>query len=394
MPLTLNPEDEDELNGTPNYEQLLRKQLYAPSPAQDTSFDLGQLGATLAQSANQLGTIGGRTADSSQLKNFADTMTKYKQNQQANLLAQNEKRQDILTKLATLKDNNAQRQNSLAQASSDKEAQRDFLSAQENQRFKHEKALLGLKGSQARDLLGDKMAGIGTAGVGVDGQPPAKLSVAQTAVDKNFAKDYNDYVAQGGFAEAAKGLSKVRNVANELRKDDSITGPIAGMTPDWVRSFTNPHAIDVRENLEDVVQRSMRQVMGAQFTEAEGKRLLARAYNPSLPAAVNAQRVEALADSLEKAAKAKMDAIKYYETNGTLAGYQGSTEIPNLDAIAEDAGLNKPVPRIGKPEEDEAIAGEMPVSRPAGGPKVGDVRKGYQFIGGNPADKNSWKKVQ
>jgi hypothetical protein len=31
---------------------------------------------------------------------------------------------------------------------------------------------------------------------------------------------------------------------------------------------------------------------------------------------------------------------------------------------------------------------------PAEGPKVGAIEQGYRFKGGNPADKNSWEKVQ
>jgi hypothetical protein len=30
---------------------------------------------------------------------------------------------------------------------------------------------------------------------------------------------------------------------------------------------------------------------------------------------------------------------------------------------------------------------------PSAGPKAGEVKDGYRFKGGNPADKNNWQKV-
>ena len=38
--------------------------------------------------------------------------------------------------------------------------------------------------------------------------------------------------------------------------------------------------------------------------------------------------------------------------------------------------------------------GQQDQSTASGAPKVGEIRKGYRFKGGNPADKNSWEKVQ
>lgn len=46
------------------------------------------------------------------------------------------------------------------------------------------------------------------------------------------------------------------------------------------------------------------------------------------------------------------------------------------------------------PEDGTPIpAGADTTSQPAGGPKVGEVRKGYRFKGGNPADQSNWEKV-
>jgi hypothetical protein len=39
-------------------------------------------------------------------------------------------------------------------------------------------------------------------------------------------------------------------------------------------------------------------------------------------------------------------------------------------------------------------SGSAPTGQGAGAPAIGTVSKGYRFKGGNPADRNSWEKVQ
>lgn len=372
---TSNPLDSMGDDGQ-NYQKMLVDQLNAPAPEQQGFSDNAFL-AALSNSAAKLGTIGGKSAESDSVQRYADILDRNKQAQQQNAQAQMAKRQDILYKLASLKDASANKQMDIAQSKTGKDTE-----------FQREKELLGMRLAGERQMSKDKNL---MAQQTTQQKQVAKPTVAQQAVDRNFARDYNDYIAQGGFAEAEKGLSKVRNVADQLRKDQSLTGAMSGLTPDWVKSFTNPKAIDVRDNLEDVVQRGMRQIMGAQFTEAEGKRLLARAYNPSLPASVNAERVEKLADSMEQMAKAKSAAAHYYETNGTLAGFQGATA-NSIDEMLADIDKIKPK------GDNDVMAAEPPKgpAKPAAstGPKPGDIVKGYQFSGGDPSDKNNWVKVK
>ena len=72
--------------------------------------------------------------------------------------------------------------------------------------------------------------------------------------------------------------------------------------------------------------------MGAQFTEREGDRLVAAAFNKSLPEEVNVARLKRLYGTIEDAATAKENAIAYYnEHGGTIKGYQA--EPINFDSI-------------------------------------------------------------
>lgn len=157
----------------------------------------------------------------------------------------------------------------------------------------------------------------------------SKITPAQKSADQAFGKDYNEFVAQGGYADAQKNLTQLRGVRDQLtaisegRSKENLTGPWLGQMPDAVTSFTNPKAVDARQQVEEVVQRNLRIVLGAQFTQKEGEALIARAYNPTLDEAQNSARLGRLITAMEQAMQAKQAAAQYYEQNGTLNGFKG-----------------------------------------------------------------------
>ena len=180
----------------------------------------------------------------------------------------------------------------------------------------------------------NKKAGATNVNVGT-----GKLSKGEEARDKAFGKEYVDFVAKGGFADAEKQLSQLQLVQDALISGDkNLTGPILGQLSDTVTAFTNPEALDMRELVEEVVQRNLRLVLGAQFTEREGERLIARAYNPKLKEEVNAKRVARLAGAMKSALAAKRKAAAYFEEHGTLRGYKGATQAAIEESVLRAAG--------------------------------------------------------
>ena len=164
----------------------------------------------------------------------------------------------------------------------------------------------------------------------------SNLTPAQKAADETFAKDYAASVLGGGYADSRRNLAQVKDVLSDLQDPEgpNLTGPLLGSTPDFITKFTHPKAIDARERVEEVVQRNLRQILGAQFTENEGERLISRAYNPRLPEAVNAERLGRLVEVMEAAYEAKMAAARHYEQYGTLSNYPGSTRVTVEDLEA------------------------------------------------------------
>ena len=174
----------------------------------------------------------------------------------------------------------------------------------------------------ANPALAAEMAA-GRAGGLVTGARAAGASPGQKAIDTAFGAEYAAFNAGGGFADVQKSLSQLSAAADKISKSDNLTGPVVGNVPDFIGGFINPDAINTREQVQEVAQRNLRLVLGAQFTEKEGDRLIARVFNPKLDESANRARIELLAEQIATAAAAKQAAGQYFDQHGTLQGYQG-----------------------------------------------------------------------
>jgi len=158
------------------------------------------------------------------------------------------------------------------------------------------------------------------------------LTEGQKAVDKAFAKDYADYVAGGGFAQAQGDIGRLDEVLKDISDNkDMFTGPLDKLVEtsggiDWVRSVVNPRLQDVKDRLEQIIQQDLRKTLGAQFTEKEGKQFLERSFNPKLGAEENIKRIKSFISDVKKRAEQKERAIKEYESKGTLKDFKGNVD--------------------------------------------------------------------
>jgi hypothetical protein len=156
-----------------------------------------------------------------------------------------------------------------------------------------------------------------------------ELSPGWEAVDKAFADKYLEYKTQG-ISDTRNQAAQIATVLGKFESGEDLTGPMYGYTPDFLKVLTNPEAADAQARVESVIQRSLRETLGAQFTEKEGERLISRAYDPKQPPEANAARLRALFKQIESAADAKAAQVQYFEENGTLRGYKGP-EMPGLN---------------------------------------------------------------
>lgn len=176
-------------------------------------------------------------------------------------------------------------------------------------------------------------------------QPQVVVNTGSKETDKKFAGDFVDF-ATGGFADTQKQLGQLREVADALRsaKPGTLTGPAIGIQPRSAMAVTAPNALAAMEAVEEVGQRNLRLILGAQYTEREGERLISRVYNPMLPEAENLKRVERLMTQIDEAAKAKLDASQYFMKHGSLSGWKG--KVWTMKDFEPDGGKTAPKMRI------------------------------------------------
>jgi hypothetical protein len=101
------------------------------------------------------------------------------------------------------------------------------------------------------------------------------------------------------------------------------------MAPDFFNALVNPQALGAKQQIEEVVQRNLRAVLGAQFTQVEGERLISRAFDARLKPQENAKRLRKLFMQIQTAAQQKQAMAEYYEKNETLRGFRGKA--PNIN---------------------------------------------------------------
>lgn len=192
-----------------------------------------------------------------------------------------------------------------------------------------------------------------------------KLLPGQEAADKAFGKEYQDWNAQGGYAGVEKQLTQLEEAAKALEDNPALSGGASTALPDAVRRRLTPEAMMIEQNVKQATQAALRQTLGSQFTEREGADIMQRSYDPALPAEENIKKIRAAVKELKTRALEKERASKYFEsTGGTLKG---------LDATGNKQAAATPKTQLAPPA-------------------IGEVRGGFKFKGGNPADKNSWEK--
>jgi len=188
------------------------------------------------------------------------------------------------------------------------------------------------------------------------------------ALDKAYAKDHLEWV-RGGRADMQSQIQNVGEVLSALELGKPLTGTLLTLAPDFVRAFADPESLDAQQKVEEVVQRSLRVTLGAQFTEKEGERLIARAYNPQLSPKKNARRLRKLYQKLGETAQARNAMADYFDKNGTLQGYRGP-EISIADLYTAVS---------------EYTVGEI-ITDPATGKK-------YEYLGGDAADEKNYREI-
>ena len=198
------------------------------------------------------------------------------------------------------------------------------------------------------------------------GKVPSK-SKTQEIIDKEFGKNYAKSLTSGGLSDSKKQITELGRVITKLGTTDTATGPGVGLLPKIVRDVLLPEGAGLQDNVEEIIQRNLRTILGAQFTEKEGVRLISRAYNPRLDEKENIRRLNTLLVQMKEGHALQQQATEYFLANDTLAGFKGKDKL------------------YTSVYDFDVMEGQL---------KAGTVEDGHKFTGGDPADRKNWEKVK
>ena len=164
------------------------------------------------------------------------------------------------------------------------------------------------------------------------------LSVVEKKMDEEFAKMIVEYI----YKDKPQVTENLRNLSEKIEilkaGSQNVSGPFIGILGDRAKGIFTPEAASFLGDIRDVVFQSLREKLGAQFTEREGDRLVAAAFNPLLPEAMNIARLKRLYITIEEAARAKEEGLTYFNENGTIKGYEA--KVLDFDSIMNSIVLS------------------------------------------------------
>lgn len=160
-------------------------------------------------------------------------------------------------------------------------------------------------------------------------------------VDTEYAKDYNEWTTTGR-ADYVANKKRMQDTVAELQEIDAklksgeaswgeelVSGRFAGEMPDVARTADS---LRLEEQVRGTIFGILRATMGAQFTEKEGERVMKDIYNPKLEPEVNIPKITSWLGKQQAAADAQDSKGEYYESKGTLKGYEADlTSEPAAD---------------------------------------------------------------
>lgn len=221
------------------------------------------------------------------------------------------------------------------------------LKRQEQQRKQEsDKSENALRYAQA-DKLKREAAGMGVGGAGGKAE-------GVKALDRDFAKDYNEWTS-GGSKIAQTEIQKLRGIANDLKGGAVTTGGLTGVFPD---RMTSDSVLKARADVQSTVMNSLRAILGAQFTEKEGERIIKNTWNEGDSTENNLARVNRLVGDLESKANAKSAKARYFEKNGTLHGFKAGAVAEQPETKEWNGVVYKQVNGHWVPQGGPEVAGE------------------------------------
>lgn len=148
------------------------------------------------------------------------------------------------------------------------------------------------------------------------------LTPGEKKLDEKFTTTAEKWLASGS-AQVDANLANLDNkIARLYSGEENVSGPGFAFIPETLKPVLAPGAVGFLDEISDITFQSLRETLGAQFTEKEANRLIRASFNQNLPEELNIPRLQRLSAKLKSIKQNKNNQIAYWMDNGTLKGYQ------------------------------------------------------------------------
>ena len=148
------------------------------------------------------------------------------------------------------------------------------------------------------------------------------LTPGQEKLDDRFTITAEKWLASGS-AQADANLANIENkIARLYSGEENLSGPGFAFIPERLRPVLAPAAAGFLDDISELTYQSLRETLGAQFTQREAERLVNTSFNISLPEEQNVARLQRLKAKLESIKQNRNNQIAYFMEKGTLQGYE------------------------------------------------------------------------
>jgi hypothetical protein len=169
--------------------------------------------------------------------------------------------------------------------------------------------------AQAKELA---QIAAGAKQAALDNKTPKQTGT--DAVDRDYAKEYNVWTSTGKVS-AAKNLKLLQDAKDQLDKEKNDwfapSGRFIGRMPDLVRGEGD---IAIRQNVQQAAQGALKATLGTNFTEKEGERIMAAAYDERLSPEQNMAKIQTAIDEVQANIINADKKASMFESTGSLRG--------------------------------------------------------------------------
>lgn len=191
---------------------------------------------------------------------------------------------------------------------------------------------------------------------------PVPLSAGDVSKDREIGKEVANYQASGGRKTIDVSLNSLRKLADQLDKNEGLTGGIGqfaiealpGRTPDMVRKFTSPKVSSMKQDIEKAVLPGLKALFPGATSNVELQTFKELSFDPLLSDKENAEKLRSEIARLQSKADS-MDALSNeLKAKGTTKDFAPAAVSSYPKKVRDAAGRSATVNSIE--EEQEAAA--------------------------------------